>query len=174
MSSAAAWQPWTRTRVQQERSRWVSTRNTCISTPWREPVRVAKVSSEPRVGERWPEPEWTSLGAKQKKGEVRRAAAASAVPPHPFPIGILGSTPGSGKSQGTSRRAGCDQGGPVPGDTGTDPAPQPTWLPPAGSCGRGRPRRPGSRARHHTAAGPSLSLPSAPAATAAARRPDAP
>lgn len=55
MSSAAAWQPCTRILVQDERSRCVSTRNRCITMPWREPVLVAKVRSDPRQGGLHPE-----------------------------------------------------------------------------------------------------------------------
>lgn len=54
------------------------------------------------------------------------------------------------------------------------PRSQPTWWPPAGSCGTVMPKRRASRAWHRRAAGPSPSPPSAPAATAAARRPGAP
>lgn len=63
-SSAAAWQPWTSILVQVDKSRWVSTLKRCISMPCREPVLVAKVRSDPREGDRHPEPEWTNLGSQ--------------------------------------------------------------------------------------------------------------
>lgn len=92
MSSAAAWQPCTSTRVQQDRSLCVSTRKTCISMPWREPVRVANVRSEPSEGERRPEPECTSLGT-HRGGDIRGAGTAPcpthvAVSP-PFPAHLV-------------------------------------------------------------------------------------
>lgn len=67
ISSAAAWQPWTSILVQVDRSRCVSTRKRCISMPCREPVLVANVRSEPREGDRHPEPEWTNLGPQTEQ-----------------------------------------------------------------------------------------------------------
>lgn len=67
ISSAAAWQPWTSTLVQVDRSRWVSTLKRCISMPWRDPVLVANVRSDPSAGDRHPEPEWTNLGPQTAK-----------------------------------------------------------------------------------------------------------
>lgn len=91
MSSAAAWQPCTSTRVQQDRSRCVSTRKTCISMPCREPVRVAKVSSEPSEGERRPEPECTNLG---RGGDVGAASHVWGQLPQESPSRYLVATSG--------------------------------------------------------------------------------
>lgn len=67
ISSAAAWQPWTSTLVQVDRSRCVSTLKRCISMPCRDPVLVANVRSDPSEGDRHPEPEWTNLGPQTEQ-----------------------------------------------------------------------------------------------------------